>query len=232
MPPTPISRTATRNAGLALIAAAILFFLGEAITAAAWPHGSYSYMGDVISDLGATSRAKTNDGKWIHSPAGWVINAAWVINGALTFTAAIVLRRHPRASRLSRWVFALAVAYSVGLCVVAIFHNAPTWMLPYHTVGAMIGMGGGNAALILVGLLLRAEKAPSVTSRFFIVAGIIGFISLLLTFAAPEGYIGLIERCAAYSVLIAQIVGGAIICRNAKQLSARHSVRSTAPALG
>ncbi|WP_405849074.1 hypothetical protein [Streptomyces sp. NBC_01518] len=71
-------------------------------------------MGNVISDLGATSRAKTMDGRWVYSPSGWAVNAAWVINGALTFTAAIVLRRHPRTSRLSKWVLGLAVAYGAS----------------------------------------------------------------------------------------------------------------------
>jgi hypothetical membrane protein len=232
---TPVSSTSTTAAGLALIAGGILFFLGEAIAAAGWPHGSYSYITNVISDLGVSSHAQTIDGKWIYSPSAWAINAAWVINGALTFVAAIVLRRRLRASRLSKWVFGLAIAYSAGLCLVATFHDAPTWMFPYHTIGAMVGMGGGNIALFLTGLLLRAEKGLSATSRFFTVAGIFGFGCLILTFVGPQSYVGLIERCAAYAVLIAQIVGGVVIRRNAKQLSVlrltHRSTPSTASAL-
>jgi len=229
-------RTSVRNssvmaAGLALIAAGILFFLGEAIAAAGWPGGSYSYISNVVSDLGVSSRSQTHDGVWIYSPSAWAINAAWIINGALTLVAALIFRRHLRASRLGSWVFGLAIAYSAGLCLVATFHDAPAWMFPYHTIGAMIGMGGGNIAVILTGLLLRTEQGPSVASRFFTVAGIFGFGCLILTVVGPQDYVGLIERCAAYSVLIAQVVGGVVICRHAKQPDALRPTRSTASAL-
>jgi hypothetical membrane protein len=228
---TSVGSTSATTAGLALIAAGILFFLGEAIAVAGWPHGSYSYITNVISDLGVSSYAKTVDGRWIRSPLAWVINAAWMINGALTFMAAVVLRRRLRASRLGKWVFGLAIAYAVGLCLVANFHDAPSWMFPYHAIGAMVGMGGGNMAVFLTGLCLRAEKGPSAMSRLFTVAGIFGFSCLIITFVGPQSYVGMIERCAAYTVLIAQIVGGVFICRNAEQFSARRSTRSTTSAL-
>lgn len=221
---TSVDRISATVAGLALIAAGILFFLGEAIAAAGWPHGSYSYVTNVISDLGVSSPAKTDEGEWIHSPSAWAINTAWLVNGALTVAAAIILNRYLHASRLSKWVLGLAIAYSVGLCLVSLFHNAPTWMLPYHTIGAMIGMGGGNIALFLTGLLLRAEKGPSAMSRFFSIAGTIGFSCLILTFVGPQSYVGLIERCAAYPVLIAQIVGGVVTCRYAKHFSVPSSL--------
>ncbi|WP_326551793.1 DUF998 domain-containing protein [Micromonospora sp. NBC_01813] len=228
---TPASNTSTIIAGVALIAAGILFIIGEAVAAAGWPDDSYSYITNVISDLGVSSPAETNEGIWIHSPAAWAINSGWVINGALTLVAAIVFRRILRASRTGSWVFGLAIAYSAGLCVVATFHNAPAWMLPYHAIGAMVGMGGGNIAMFLTGLLLRKAKGYSLTSLYFTVAGIFGFSCLILTFVGPQDYVGLIERGAAYPFLIAQVVGGAVICRNATQLSVLRSPRSTVSAL-
>jgi hypothetical membrane protein len=223
---TSVHRISATVAGSALIAAGILFFLGEATTAAGWPHGSYSYVTNVISDLGVSSPAKTDEGEWIYSPSAWAINTAWLVNGALTVAAAVILNRCLHASRLSKWVLGLAIAYGVGLCLVSLFHNAPTWMLPYHTIGAMIGMGGGNIALFLTGRLLRAEKGPSGLSRFFGIAGVIGFSCLILTFVGPQGYVGLVERCAAYPVLIAQVVGGVAICRCAKHFSAPWRTRA------
>ncbi len=67
------SRISVTIGGVALIAAALVFWGAEAIAASAWPTSSYSYIANVISDLGVPTHEIVK-GEPIYSPLAWVMN--------------------------------------------------------------------------------------------------------------------------------------------------------------
>ena len=211
-------------AGIALILAGVTFFVGEGIAAAAWP--GYSYMTYFISDLGVPTQEVFND-KAIYSPRAWALNGAWMISGALVLLAALLLRRVRPVGNLSNWLFGLTIGYTVGLFMVAIFHEAPAWMFPYHLAGAVLGIGGGNIAVFLAGLVVRAQRGPRVLASFLMGAGVFGFVFLVLQSVLPVDFTGLLERAAAYPVLLVQITAGFLLLARGHLLRPRDDAPPT-----
>ena len=114
-------------AGIAMILAGVTFFVGEAIAASAYP--GYSYSTQFISDLGVPTREVFNETA-VHSPRAWALNGAWMLSGTFVLVAALLLRAARPAGRLSAWLFALTIGYTVGLFMVANFHEAPGALTP------------------------------------------------------------------------------------------------------
>ena len=218
------ARPPVTTAGIALILAGVTFFVGEAIAAAAWP--GYSYLTYFISDLGVPTHEVFND-KAIHSPRAWALNGAWMTSGALVLLAALLLRVSRPAGRLSAWLFALTIGYTVGLFLVAVFHEAPAWMFPYHLAGAVLGIGGGNVAVVLAGLVVRAQRGPRALTSFLVGAGAFGLVFLVLQSALPVDAIGLLERAAAYPVLLVQITAGVLLVTRGHLVRARDDAPTT-----
>lgn len=211
--------TSRTIAGVALIAAAAAFFIGEGLSAALWP--GYSYATNYISDLGVPTH-ETFQGKPVYSPGAWAINTGWVINSVLVFVALMLLRdRRVAPTQTSRWLFGTAIGYSVGLILCSFFHEAPAWMQPYHLIGALLGIGGGNVALILSGIVVRQRKGPAPVSHYLIGSGIVGLVFIVLAIPLDLDFAGILERAAAYPVLLAQLIGGALLVVHSRRTSKR-----------
>ncbi|WP_166442111.1 DUF998 domain-containing protein [Nakamurella flava] len=196
-----------------LIANAVVYLASEAITAAAWRAPAYSYRRNYISDLGVPDVVESG-GRLIDSPLHGLMNTAFLVHGAVFVLAALLLRpviRRPRA----RWAYLiLAVLHGVGNGLVGLFHSsgidttATTSAL--HGLGAVLAIGGGNAAAIVVGVdLFRRRRGLGAT---FIAMGALGIgasLSLLITMGGDVD--GIPERISVYTIQAAEILAGAAL---------------------
>src|ERR1700753_1047918 len=90
--PTPLTSTRTvRAAALLLLVSALLYFVCEAIAAAAWQHPSYSYAHNYTSDLGVPGPPSVLMGRVISSPLAGVMNIGGFIGHGVVFLAAALL---------------------------------------------------------------------------------------------------------------------------------------------
>jgi hypothetical membrane protein len=221
-------RDTRRNvpAAIALLVAAVAFFVAETVAAAAWDNPPYSYADDFVSDLGVPGPPVVFKGHLVHSPLALVLNLGWVVNGALVVLAVLLLVRPRGQGALARWQRRFVIVYAVGLLIAATFHEAPAWMFPFHALGATLVMAGGNIATFLTGRLGGRLGLPTWLSRTFMVLGAVGLIAFLVvqvdatvvdSNALPPG-IGTLERVAAYPLLIAQLTAGMALLGEAARL--------------
>jgi hypothetical membrane protein len=207
-----------RFAGGFLIAAPLVFLIGEAVAAAAWSNPSYSYLGNFISDLGVPVPT-TLDGRSVNSPLAAVMNTAFVLSGTLV-AAAVALALRPRTlSRAGRVVYALAMAYGAGMIIIAVFHETPDWMAPWHGFGAFLVIPGGNAAIVILGFLPRQFGLPHGLAIGLRAVGATGLAGLLAFTTFPGEHIGLLERIAVYPLPVAQVLVGTALAVHAVRLS-------------
>lgn len=211
-------------AGIALVAAAVVFFVSEGVSAALYP--DYSYVTNFISDLGVPTH-EVFQGKPVYSPGAWALNTGWVINSALVLVALIFSRdRRFAPTRTSRWLAVLAIGYSIGLVLCSVFHESPDWMQPFHLIGAVLGIAGGNVALLLAGAVIKQRKGPKAISRFLVISGIVGLSFTVMSPILEIGMSGVTERAAAYPVLLAQLVGGVLLIAHSRRSAPSESAPS------
>ncbi|MFT2690553.1 DUF998 domain-containing protein [Clavibacter zhangzhiyongii] len=148
-------------AGVAWIAAAVVYVGTEAVAASAFP--GYSYSANYISDLGVPEVAEFQ-GRTIDSPLAAVMNAGFVLQGVLYLVAAAIATRALRTGP-RRAFLALAALHAVGIIVVGLIHGSAAsdasgigWL---HVVGAGLAIISGNVASIVAGAGSRRIGAPA-----------------------------------------------------------------------
>ena len=178
-----------------------MFFVCEAVTAAAVPAPGFSYATNLISELGVP--------EW--SPLSALMNAGLLLQGLLFLGGAVLVTRVAQTGR-RRLFLVLVSIYAVGAVLVASFHGNSAAAGDYeggalHWYGALFAMVGGNAAIIAGSSVV----ADLVTTRWYraasIVLGVIGLLSLVII-GNPTAQLtpGIWERGAVYTTLIWQIV--------------------------
>jgi hypothetical membrane protein len=209
-------------AGVAWIAAAVVYVSTEAIAASAFP--GYSYSANYISDLGVPDVAEFQ-GRAIDSPLAAVMNAGFVLQGALYLLAALIatraLRTGPRRSFL-----ALAAVHAVGITVVGLIHGSASsaasgigWM---HVVGAGMAIIAGNAASILAGTGSRRIGLPRGFRIASVALGVVGLVALgLLQALGGSDVDGIYERGSVYSVTAWELLAGVSVLVAARRARAR-----------
>jgi hypothetical membrane protein len=215
-------------AAIALLAAAVMFFVAETVSAAAWHSPAYSYANDFVSDLGVPGPAVMFKGHLIHSPLAWLLDTGFVVNGVLVAVAAALLLRPAGQGRMAAWQRRLAIGFGIGLPLAAFLHESPAWMLPFHALGATLAMAGGNIAILLTGLLAARLGVPGWLARVFMTLGAVGLAFFLAvqvlvlkdSAVLPHG-IGALERGAAYPVLATQIIVGVGLLVESARLRSR-----------
>ena len=178
------------------LASGLLWFVLEGVAAAGYP--GYDYATNYISDLGVTTV---------------IMNVEFWLQGILFLIAAVLAVRV--ASGWMRWLFlVIAVAYAVGMFLIAVFPSSPEahadGTILVHVIGANLAIVGGDAALIVAGLGSRPLGAATAFRIAAVAAGVLGLaaaLALLLIDSTP----GLWERAAVYPVMLASIVVGAVI---------------------
>jgi hypothetical membrane protein len=217
MPSTTPTRTrsTTRWAGPALVAAAVVNVTAEAIVATAWDQRPYSYIDDYVNFLGSPFTGEFR-GILISSPLWWLMSAAWIISGTLIATASIALSR-----RLTGWrrrtIPALGAAQAIALLLFAVFPLGPARFtdgtLPLYLLGAFLSIIAGNALAIVTGLSSRSLGLPRWLTAAGITTGAIGLLNIPLTYGwVPTG---LAERISLYSYLLWAVITGLALIRSA-----------------
>ncbi|MFI0424443.1 DUF998 domain-containing protein [Spongiactinospora sp. 9N601] len=205
-----------RGAGAALMASGGIFFAAEFITAAAWTDPPYSYTYHFISNLGVRGPS-TAFGQVMNSPLASVMNSGFFLFGLAALAGVAMLRGLP--GRRHWPAIAMAALLAAGGIVLAFFPGsgevADNGAPDYHFLGAVLGFLSGNVLIILIGRMYRLLGFSRGMGRGLVVAGIIGFVSLV-AFGAVLGsgaglLIGLVERGIIYPFLICFIIVGAAL---------------------
>ena len=190
------------------ITTAVAYVVLEAVAAAAVP--SYSYTEKYISALGVP--------EW--SPRAYLMNAAFYQQAALFLGGAVLAVRAIRGRWLGLLFLVCTAINAVGNVLIALVHGgSPLWNEGYehlHHVGAMLAIGGGNAA-ILAGTMLVGRV---VSARWYRPIGVLIGVAGFATFAMLQNYvnwaidyapIGLIERACMYAIMMWQVFTGIML---------------------
>ncbi|WP_445337532.1 DUF998 domain-containing protein [Clavibacter sp. CFBP 8614] len=222
----PASAAVPAAAGVAWIAAAVVYVGTEAIAASAFP--GYSYSANYISDLGVPEVAEFQ-GRAIDSPLSAVMNAGFILQGVLYLLAAVVATRALRAGP-RRAFLALAVVHAVGITVVGLIHGSASsaasgigWM---HVVGAGMAIVAGNAASIVAGLGSGRAGAGAGAARAYRIAsvalGVVGLVALaVLQTLGGSGIDGVWERGSVYTVTAWELITGIAVLVAARRARTR-----------
>ncbi|WP_445444555.1 DUF998 domain-containing protein [Clavibacter sp. km3a] len=209
-------------AGIAWIAAAVVYVGTEAIAASAFP--GYSYSANYISDLGVPDVAEFQ-GRTIDSPLHAVMNAGFILQGVLYLVAAAIATRALRAGP-RRAFLALAALHAVGIIVVGLIHGSAAsdasgigWL---HVVGAGLAIISGNVASIVAGAGARHLGAPRAFRVASVALGVVGLAALVaLQSLGGSDVDGIWERGSVYTVTAWELLAGIAVLVAARRARAR-----------
>lgn len=181
-------------AALLWLLAAAGYLAVEAFAAVALP--GYRYGTDYISTLGDPTV----------SPRAPLMNAAFAFQGVCFAVAAALFAAGTTPSRNRLWFLVFAIGNGVGNVLIAVVHSGQG--NPWHVIGAVLAIAGGNgAALAGSGILTStAYRATSIT------LGASGLVCLLVTAAAPS-QVGAWERGSVYPIFAWQILTALVLLR-------------------
>ncbi|WP_307224483.1 DUF998 domain-containing protein [Microbacterium arborescens] len=197
------------------VAAGLLYFVAEGISAIAFP--GYSYATNYISDLGVPDVA-VFQGRPIDSPLHVVMNTAFVLHGILFVAAAVATTRgNAWSTRARRWFVGMALTHGVGIALVGIFHgsqaNLENGLIGLHVIGAAMAIVAGNVAAIIAGstALRSGPRWIGPASIMLGVIGLVGLVMLQVDSASTTVDIlpdGVWERVAVYAILAWELMVG------------------------
>lgn len=201
------ARSACTNPAILWLAAALVFFVCEAIAAASVPppHG-YSYARDYISELGVPS--------W--TPLAAVMNTGFWLQGTLFLAGAILAARTSATG--PRRLFVVFVALSaLGDALVATFHGNALALgnngaAALHWFGALFAIIGGNIAIVVGSSVVAGLVNVHWYRRVSVFLGVAGILSLLMV-GNPTAQLhpGIWERGSVYSIMLWQIFSAALL---------------------
>lgn len=209
------TRVAARWAGPALITAALISLIAEAVVASAWDRRPYSYVDDYVNFLGSPFTGDFR-GILISSPLWWLMSTAWIAAGTLVAAASIAMGKRLTGWR-KRTIPALGLAQGIALVLFAVFPLGPARFddgtLALYLVGAFLSIIAGNTLAIVTGLSHRPLGLPRRLAKISIAVGAIGLLNIPLTYGwVPTG---LAERISLYSYLLWAVITGTALIRSA-----------------
>lgn len=191
---TPRPTTVRRTSGVLALAAGISYLTVEAIAAARVP--AYSYVGDVISDLGRPT-----------SPLSWWMNAAFRVQGMAFVVTAAVLVATARPARGGLMFTVFASLYGAGSVVVGLVPSGGSHTAQLlHVAGASAAIVGGNLALLAGGAAGLPGRSAAARTLGYIL-GVLGLAAAaaLIGTDMPQGAS---ERVAICTIIAWQLVVG------------------------
>lgn len=218
------TRPLAQTAGFMWVAAAAIYLLTEAVAAAAFP--GYSYATNYISDLGVTD-VEVFDGRTINSPLNAVMNFGFIAQGVLLLAAALTAAHALEMTRRqAATLISVAALHAVGIILVAVFHGstqaAQSGLIALHGVGAALAIICGNLTVIIGGVII-ARRGLGVAYQAFSLAiaglGLLALIGLETHTYVGFGMVpdGVWERGSVYSIIIWELVTGALLVRHARR---------------
>lgn len=200
--------------GPAVWISSALYFFAQVVVAWVW-NPSYSLVRNTISDLGNTICGKYR-GSYVCSPRHTVMNIAFVFLGVVMAIGSLLIYQEfterRRAERVAAFIgFTLMAIGGVGAVLVGIFPE--NTMRTMHLTGAGLAIGAGNAAILVLGLVLAL---PESMRRYMLIFSTVS-LTALVSFASGK-YFGIgqgaMERIAAYPETVWLIIFGLYISRN------------------
>jgi hypothetical membrane protein len=181
------------GAAIAWISGGLTYLIVEAIAAKAFrPH--YSYVHNVISDLGVTSS---------------LMNGAFCVQGTLFLVGAILSVRAFETRKAGPFL-TLAAANTVGNILIATFHSGSS----VHAIGAGLAIVGGNAAILAGSLIIGGPPRYRRVSAGLAAFGLLSFMMFVIELKIAAVNVlppAVWERCSVYSIIGWQVVT-AILC--------------------
>lgn len=199
-----------RTGSIVLILAGILFWVLEAVAAAAWKDPAYSYTYNWVSDLGVPVETVMN-GHAVNSPLFALMNLNFILFGAMYIAGFWMIL--PQYQSRQRAAAIGALATGLGVFFVAAFPGYSEYSGAFmHGVGAMLVVFGCFAlALASAKGLGEAVKAKWYAPLCYLTAALIA-VGLVMTFALSESnYGGLVERVLLYPVVAFPVITGIAI---------------------
>ena len=173
--------------------------MAEQVARHAWTT-PYRWSQNLISDLGAVTCGNypLESDRYICSPLHTVMNTSFIVQGLFIAGGALLLRRLFLSGQLAMTAYALPVVAGLSLSVVGFVPEDVG--SPLHGIAAAIHLMSGNLALILFGLCVSRENAPSLAGKGSLVMGAVGLVAILLL--GSHHYLGIgpgaMERIGGY----------------------------------
>lgn len=183
-----------RLAAVLWLLAAAGYLAAEAFAATALP--GYGYGSDYISTLGDPAV----------SPRAPLMNAAFALQGVCFAAAATLVADKLPNPRNRWWLLVFGIGNGVGNVLVALVHSGQG--NPWHVIGALLAIVGGNGAA-LAGSALLTSMPYRVAS---IALGAFGLLCLLIV-GIGVGPVGLWERSSVYPIFAWQILTAVVLLR-------------------
>jgi hypothetical membrane protein len=186
------------SAAVAWISGGLAYLILEAVAAAAFrPH--YSYVRNLISDLGATS------------PRAGLMNTAFCVQGTLFLVGAVLAVRGVDG-RKARLFLALAAANAVGNILIAAFHSGSTGTGWVHASGAVLAIAGGNAAILAGSCVVSGPAWYRTVSIGLGGFGLVSFTMFAIESTTTTVHLlppAVWERCSVYPITTWQMLTAA-----------------------
>ncbi|KWX72135.1 hypothetical protein AMQ84_25970 [Paenibacillus riograndensis] len=205
--------------------AGVVYLLCEAISAYAWSNPSYQYAINYISDLGIPVVTQFM-GRTINSPLYFVMNFGFFANGIL-FAIAYFMIMSALPTKRKMIGLAITVIYTIGIIMVGMFPGYDWWGEPFHGLGAMLAIVGGNLAILCGGLMshrIIPQKWVSTLSVIFCIAGIISFA--LFLGINNNRYAAVFERMSVYTIMVWCIIFGLFVQVKSRRMNVLNDARN------
>jgi len=220
----PLVHRSVHHAAIALIAGAIEFIVGMAITqigyGATFDWGSsYSLSHNYISDLGATQCGWFHTGSlgsgnaYACSPWHLVFNISIVVMGLLIILAVALLRTAFPARRSRTIGLGLLAVAGVGAIGVGLFPENVN--ITAHSLSALLAFLASGLSLVVLGFAMFRDTRWDGFRAYSILSGLVTIVALVLFIS--KVYVGLgvggMERLIVAPVLLWAIVVGVHLAR-------------------
>lgn len=195
--------------GAVLLLLTAQYFVGEAVAAATWVAPVYSWSGNYISDLGATSCSAT-----VCSPGHAVMNATFAVHATLVLLAVTLLAPLLPSRRIRLTVWVLFMLNALGNVLVAVFALDPAAGGDDrgHYVGAVLAIAGGVVAITFVGVVCVRDPRRRMFGALTLVCGGIALVGLvLLQTGSSRLPAGTLERLAVDPIIVWYVLTGVIL---------------------
>ncbi|KWX88983.1 hypothetical protein AMQ83_03410 [Paenibacillus riograndensis] len=205
--------------------AGVIYLLCEAISAYAWSNPSYQYAINYISDLGIPVVTQFM-GRTINSPLYFVMNFGFFANGIL-FAIAYFMIMSALPTKRKMIGLAITVVYTIGIIMVGMFPGYDWWGEPFHGLGAMLAIVGGNLSILCGGLMshrIIPQKWVSTLSVIFCIAGIISFA--LFLGINNNRYAAVFERMSVYTIMVWCIIFGLFVQVKSRRMNVPNDARN------
>jgi hypothetical membrane protein len=201
-------------AGVIWTAAGIFYLLAEIVAAQRFAP-PYSFAWNFISDLGVTDCGVVIAGRQLCSPLHGLMNAAFITQGIAFFAGALLLLKQLSSKKYGFIV--CCGAFAAGMTLVGLFPGSFDQLKNgtgiFHLLGGVLGIFGGNIALLL-SPIAKDLRAPSAIRAFCKIAPVLGLAAAVILLIAQIKQTvflfppGIWERIGVDAIVLWEIVLG------------------------